>query len=156
MRKTGWIWLWVSVVVFLFDRITKELAQAHLTSYIPLPVMPSLNFTLAYNKGAAFSFLHTGSGWQVIFFASLAIFVVTLLLVWLRKLPAAVSWQAIGFTLIIGGALGNLWDRVCYGKVVDFIQLYYRHFYWPTFNIADSAICLGAVMLLIDQLRQKK
>lgn len=151
MRKiisnSGIVWLWVTLIVVIIDRITKYFASHYLIPYVAFPVMPGFNLTLSYNKGAAFSFLNSAPGWQVWFFGLIAVVVSLGVLLWLFRLPKREGWVCIALTLIIGGALGNLWDRVSYGQVIDFIQWYVANYYWPTFNIADSAICIGAVML---------
>jgi signal peptidase II len=145
--SSGLRWLWVTVIVLLLDRVTKYFAYNYLLAYYPLSVFPGFNLTLSFNKGAAFSFLNSESGWQVWFFGVIA-FVVSLgILVWLARLSSRERWVSIALCLIVGGALGNLWDRISYGHVIDFIQLYISHYYWPTFNVADSAICLGAAIL---------
>lgn len=153
--STGLRWLWVSVIVLGLDRITKILAQKHLVYNVALPVVPSFNLTLSYNRGSAFSFLNSASGWQVWMFGSVAVVVSIILVVWLKRLSASQKWLSIALALVIGGALGNLWDRFSYGHVVDFIELYVSNLYWPVFNIADSAICVGAVMLFWDAVRKK-
>lgn len=154
--QTGLKWLWVSVLVLALDRVTKMLALKHLTAFVALPVIPCFNLTLSFNRGSAFSFLDAASGWQVWMFGCIAIVVSLVLLVWMYRLSINQRWLAIALSLIIGGALGNLWDRFLYGHVVDFIDLYVSHLHWPVFNIADSAICIGAVMLLIDSVKNKK
>jgi len=110
------------------------------------------DLTLLYNKGAAFSFLANESGWQRWFFTVIAISVSSVLCVWLMKLKESEKWLAIALSLVIGGAIGNLYDRLAYGHVVDFIHLHWGGSYFPAFNIADSAISIGAAMLLIDSL----
>ena len=146
--RSGLCWSWITIVVLTLDRLTKNLAQEYLSAYMPLAVAPGFNLTLSYNKGAAFSFLEQMPG-QTWIFGTIAVMVSFAIIVWLSRL----SWReynvCIALTLIIGGALGNLWDRVVYGHVIDFIQLYVSHFYWPVFNIADSAVCVGAGMLFI-------
>lgn len=154
--STGLQWLWISVIVLIVDHITKVLAQKYLSLYEPLPVIPSFNLTLTYNRGSAFAFLDSASGWQVWMFGMIAIFVSIAILIWLYRLSAKQKWVSIALTLIVGGALGNLWDRFSYGHVIDFIQVYISHYSWPVFNIADSAICIGAVMLFIDSVWKKK
>jgi signal peptidase II len=154
--STGLRWLWISVIVLALDRITKVLAQKYLIFNDPHPVMPFFNFTLSYNRGSAFSFLNSASGWQVWMFGTIAIIVSLAILVWLKRLSATQRWMSIALTLIVGGALGNLWDRFSYGHVVDFIDLYVSHFHWPVFNIADSAICVGAFMLFCDAVFDRK
>jgi signal peptidase II len=146
----GTRWLWIAVVVFGLDRFTKHMAEAYLNAYTELPIIPGFNLTLSYNKGAAFSFLDQAPGWQTWFFGSVAVLVTIGIIVWLSRLPARDRWVSIALSLVVGGALGNLWDRINYGQVTDFIQLYVSHYYWPVFNIADSAVCVGAFMLFIS------
>ncbi|OGT47848.1 MAG: signal peptidase II [Gammaproteobacteria bacterium RIFCSPHIGHO2_12_FULL_41_20] len=145
---TGLVWLWVTVLVVIADRITKYAANAFLIPYEALPVMPSFNLTLAYNKGAAFNFLDSASGWQGIFLGSIAVIVSVCILVWMYRNSAKQYWLNVTLAFILGGALGNFWDRLEYGHVVDFIQLYISHWSWPVFNVADSAISVGTMMLL--------
>lgn len=153
--SSGLSWLWISVVVLMLDRVTKKLALTHLIPYTELPVFPGFNLTLSYNKGSAFGFLHHASGWQVWFFGLLGLVVCVAIIIWLARLSWRFAWTPIALCFIIGGALGNVWDRILYGHVIDFIQLYISHFYWPTFNIADSAICLGALMLALSASAKK-
>ena len=108
---------------------------------------------LAYNSGAAFRFLADAGGWQRWFFLTLGAVVSVSLLVWMRRLQPGQRGLAIALALILGGAVGNIIDRALYGQVIDFIQLYYRQWYWPAFNIADSAISIGAALLIVDSLR---
>ena len=143
-------WLWVSGVVLLADQCTKLLADAMLTLYQPVAVMPYLAMRKAYNSGAAFSFLADESGWQRWFFIVLALIVITVLVVWLRRLPVAEVRARLALALILGGAAGNVIDRLLYGHVIDFIDVYYESWHWPAFNIADSAIFVGACLLLLD------
>lgn len=142
-------WLWISGTVVVADQISKLIADRLLELHVQVPVMPSFNFTLIYNAGAAFSFLSDAGGWQRWLFSLLAIAVCFVLFIWLRRLDSGEKWTAIGLSLVLGGALGNLIDRMVYGYVIDFIQWYYKEFYWPTFNIADSAITVGASILVI-------
>ena len=145
-------WLGISVVVILLDQLTKQLAEARLVYAEPLAVMPSFNLTLLYNRGAAFSFLSDAGGWQRWFFVAVSILASIALVFWLRKLKTGQWLLAVALALVLGGAIGNLIDRLWLGHVVDFIQVYYRDFYWPAFNIADSAIAVGAVLLVWDGL----
>lgn len=154
--NTGLRWLWVTVIVLSLDRFTKSLALHFLEFHQPHPVIPFFNFTLAYNKGAAFSFLNTASGWQVWFFGVLALSISAVLLVWLKRLRYQQWWVSIALSCIIGGALGNLWDRIAYGYVIDFIELYISYWHWPVFNLADTAICLGATMLVLEAIFKRK
>ena len=145
-------WLLLSAVVVALDLWTKALASEHLALHQPVPVFPGFNLTLMHNEGAAFSFLHSAGGWQRWFFAAIAIVVSTVIVVWLTRLKSGQRWLALALAMILGGALGNLWDRLTLGYVVDFIQVYYGRWSWPAFNLADSAITLGAVILVLDSL----
>jgi signal peptidase II len=149
-------WLWVSGVVLLADQCTKLLADAMLTLYQPVAVMPYVAMRKAYNSGAAFSFLADGSGWQRWFFIVLAVIVISVLLVWLRRLPTGDVRARLALALIIGGAAGNVIDRLMYGYVIDFIDVYYESWHWPAFNIADAAISVGALLLLLDVFQRDK
>lgn len=149
-------WLWVSGLVVVLDQLTKLWAASALTYGEAVPVMPYFNLTLLHNTGAAFSFLSQGGGWQRGFFILIALVVCVVLLLWLARLRQAERWLAVAITLVIGGAIGNLIDRIAFGYVIDFIDLYYGAWHWPAFNIADSAIFVGAVMLAIDALRGEK
>lgn len=143
-------WLWLSVAVIALDQITKALASAHLVLHEPVPVVPLFNLTLMHNSGAAFSFLAQAGGWQRWFFVAVAIAVSVALAWWLRQLQRNQLWLAVALALVLGGALGNVWDRVTLGYVVDFVDVYYGDWHWPAFNVADSAISVGAIMLLVD------
>lgn len=154
--STGLRWLWISVLVIGLDRVTKVLVQKYLLAYTALPVLPFLNFTLQYNTGSAFSFLDSASGWQVWMFAGIAIIVSAVILVWMKRISASQTGLGVALALVVGGAIGNLWDRFSYGHVIDFIDVYVSHFHWPVFNIADSAICIGAFMLFCDAVFYKK
>lgn len=143
-------WLWLSGVVIGIDQLTKYIAETQLQFQVPVEVMPSFNWFLAYNTGAAFSFLSEAGGWQRWFFVGLALFAATIILAWLKRLPHGRNREAIALSLILGGAIGNVIDRLLYGRVIDFIQWYYADYYWPSFNIADSAIFLGAIILIMD------
>lgn len=145
-------WLWVTAVVIILDQVTKQVAQSLLVFQVPVPVIPFFNFTLSYNTGAAFSFLAEAGGWQRWFFVLLALFVSAVIFFWIKKLPPTERWVAIALAMILGGALGNVIDRVLFGHVIDFIHLYYEQWSWPIFNIADSAISVGVTMLIIDGL----
>jgi len=149
MRK----WLIIAALVIIADQLTKFIAVENLQYQIPVYVMPSFNWFLAYNTGAAFSFLGDAGGWQRWFFIGLAIVVSIVLLIWLRNLKDDRKWEAFSLALILGGAIGNVIDRIYLGHVIDFIQLYYDTFYWPAFNVADSAICVGAAILIWDGLK---
>jgi len=155
MLNTGLRWIWVTFVVIALDQATKYWAQKYLQAYDALPIAPGFNLELSYNTGSAFGFLHQASGWQIWFFGILAALVSIAIFIGLMRLSWRQYWVCIALSCIIGGALGNLFDRLLYHHVIDFIQLYVSHFYWPTFNIADAAICLGAFMLLVHGLKER-
>lgn len=148
--------LLIALSVILLDQATKLWAEAALSYAAPVPVFPSLNLTLMHNHGAAFSFLGDAGGWQRWFFLALALGVSTWLIVWMRGLKAHERWTGFALALIIGGALGNAIDRIWHGFVIDFIDLYWTSYHWPAFNIADSAITVGAGLLVVRMLFEKK
>lgn len=143
-------WLWVSLGVLVLDQYSKVLVDSAMALHDSIELIPSLALRKIYNSGAAFSFLSDASGWQRWFFIALAVVVVVVLTVWLYRLPRNQTRMALALSLVLGGAAGNLVDRVFYGHVIDFIDVYYASWHWPTFNIADSAISIGAVLLLLD------
>jgi signal peptidase II len=145
-------WTWISVLVLALDQLTKQLASSYLHYAEPVAVMPLFNLTLVHNTGAAFSFLSQAGGWQRWFFAAIALLVSAGLLLWLKRLSAEKVWEAVALTLVLGGALGNVWDRILLGYVVDFLDFYYGNWHWPAFNVADMAISGGAAILIIDSL----
>ncbi|MBS36554.1 MAG: signal peptidase II [Thiotrichales bacterium] len=147
-------WLWVSVLIVAADQLTKFLAMEMLVLHQPVAVMPLLNMTLTFNPGAAFSFLGDAGGWQRWLFIGLAVVISIVILVWLMRVPAKAKWLPVGLALVLGGAVGNLWDRITIGRVVDFIDVYYSVWHWPAFNVADSAICVGAIILVITSIRE--
>lgn len=148
-------WLLLSVFVVVLDQATKWIAEGLLQPYVAHPVVPMLNLTLMYNEGAAFSFLAGAGGWQRWFFIGFASLMTVVLTVWLLRLPARDRLTAAALALIVGGAVGNLIDRVLTGRVVDFIDVYYGDWHWPAFNIADSAISVGVVLMLILAMRKE-
>ncbi len=151
-------WLLLSLLVLLLDQATKWLILSTLQPFEPVILSPNLNLTLMFNEGAAFSFLSNAGGWQRWLFTGLALVVSVVLTVWLLRLKRGEGWLAAGLALLIGGALGNLIDRILLGHVVDFIQVSLPFVPldlfnpWPAFNIADSAITLGVIILLIATL----
>jgi len=140
--------VWLAIILLVVDQLTKYWVNQTLILGEPIAIMPFLNFTLAYNDGAAFSFLAAMGGWQRWFFSGLAFVVGAGLLIWLTKLPKAWTVEVVGINLILSGAVGNLMDRVLAGRVTDFIDFYIGNWHYATFNIADIAITLGAAMLL--------
>jgi len=151
-NKMAFAWLLMSVVIITLDLWTKALAVESLTLYRPVELTSWLNMTLAYNYGAAFSFLSDAGGWQRWLFTGLSSVVTLVLIVWLVRLPAPEKRTAAALSLIIGGAVGNLIDRINNGYVVDFIDVYYNSWHFPAFNLADSAITGGVILLLVDGL----
>jgi signal peptidase II len=148
-------WLNLSALVIIFDQLTKWLMSNWLDLYETVAVVPYFNLTLAHNYGAAFSFLASAGGWQRWFFTLLAVVVSIVLIVWMKRLKAQARLEAISLALILGGAIGNVIDRVLHGYVIDFLDVYVGSYHWPAFNIADSAICVGAVLLIFDSFRSK-
>lgn len=146
-------WLWLAALVVVIDQATKIWAEAALVFAQPVELLPWFNLTLAYNRGAAFSFLADAGGWQRFFFLAIGVVAVVVIVVWLRRLGEHERVTAIGLALILGGAVGNIIDRAFYGHVVDFIDWHYGTWHWPAFNIADSAITLGAVLIVLASLR---
>ncbi|AXM97762.1 signal peptidase II [Pseudomonas plecoglossicida] len=151
-------WLWLSLLVLVLDQATKLYFNNALSMYQQIVVIPDyFSWTLAYNTGAAFSFLADSSGWQRWLFALIAVVVSGVLVVWLKRLGRNETWLAVALALVLGGALGNLYDRIVLGHVVDFILVHWKNtHYFPAFNLADSAITVGAVMLALDMFKSKK
>jgi len=144
------------VGVLILDQCTKLLADAMLSMHQSVVLLPFLALRKAYNYGAAFSFLGDASGWQRWFFIVLALVVMGILVTWLRRLPPGNTGARVALVLILGGAAGNVIDRLVYGYVIDFIDVFYGSWHWPTFNIADSAISVGAFLLLLDAFREHR
>lgn len=149
-RKSQLVWLWLSALVVIIDQITKYVADEYLSYGRAVELLPVFDLTLAYNTGAAFSFLADAGGWQRWFFSVLAGVVSVVLVVWIKRLKPQETWLALALALILGGAVGNLYDRVMLGYVIDFISVHYQHYYFPAFNVADSAISVGAAILILD------
>ena len=153
--RNGWYslgWYGLAALVVLLDQYTKVLAEGVLDYGRPVEVFSWFNLTLQYNTGAAFSFLSDAGGWQRYFFSGVAALISLVLVVWLYRLPRDQKWLALALALILGGALGNVWDRIALGHVVDFISVHYAGRYFPAFNLADSAISVGAAIMIFDSL----
>jgi len=148
-------WLWLSLVVIVLDQATKFLVTRFLALYERVEVLPVLDFTLLHNTGAAFSMLAGASGWQRWFFIGLACVVSVVLVVWIWRTPRGEKLLPLALSLILGGAIGNAIDRIWHGYVVDFIHAHWGEAYFPAFNIADSAITVGAALLILDAFREK-
>jgi signal peptidase II len=155
LKRRNLRWVWLSLAVIVLDQITKQLIIKSLVPYVPKKVLPFFDLNLMFNRGAAFSFMSSTSGasW---FFGIIAVVVSVFILIWLLRLPQGKAWLACGLSLVLGGALANLIDRVIYGTVIDYLYFHVGKWSWPAFNLADSAICIGAVMLLLDVFIQKK
>jgi signal peptidase II len=154
--QTALTTLWLALVLIILDQLTKYWANTSLEFMQPYAVMPNLNFTLIYNEGAAFSFLSDMGGWQRWFFAALAVGVSAGLVYWLSRLPKVWTAEVISINLILSGAIGNVIDRIWQGKVTDFIDFYIGTWHYATFNVADVAISIGAVLLIYSEFFVKK
>jgi signal peptidase II len=153
--KSGLWWLPVSIIVFLLDQWTKTIATESLKIYEAVVVNDYLNWTLMHNEGMAFSLLADQSGWQRWAISIVAIVIVIWLLFWLRKSEFKAKFLNLGLVFVIGGALGNTYDRLNLGYVIDFIEAHYNDNFWPAFNVADTAISLGAFLLILDIIFEK-
>lgn len=142
--------LGIAAAVVVLDQVTKWLAFHYLLGHAAVAIAPFLNLVLVFNRGAAFGFLNDAGNWQNMFFVVVALIACFVILNLLRRLEWRNSAVAVGLSLILGGAIGNVIDRLVYGYVIDFIDVYYRSWHWPAFNIADSAITVGAVLLILD------
>lgn len=144
-------WLWLTALVVALDQYTKRLVVEHFALYQGVTLNPMLQLMRLHNTGAAFSFLSTAGGWQRWAFVALGLIVSAAILVWLLRLPArGRGLLAASLALVMGGALGNVVDRILAGYVVDFIRVHYQDWYFPAFNVADSAITIGAGLLILD------
>lgn len=160
-KPNALIWLLLSLAIIVLDQLTKYWVLTRLPEYTAIPVIDGFwNWYRTYNTGAAFSFLSDAGGWQQYLFAILAVVITVVLAVWLSRTRRGDWKTAVPFAMVIGGALGNVIDRLQHGHVVDFVQWYWRDHYWPAFNLADSAIVCGAVGIallgLIDGSRSRK
>ena len=147
-------WLGLSLAVIVLDQLSKWFVAGHMQVYQTLYVLPVFNVALLHNTGAAFSMLAGQPGWQRWFFVILALGIAGLIVTWLVRMPASSTrWMAAGLALVAGGAVGNVWDRLAQGYVVDFLQFHWHQsWYFPAFNVADTAITIGAAGLILDEL----
>ena len=143
-------YLWLTAMVLALDQTSKWLMVSWLSLYETVAIIPYFNLTMAHNTGAAFSLLADAGGWQKWFFIGLASVISVILLIWLKNLKPQAKLEALSISMILGGAIGNVVDRINYGYVIDFLDVYYGAYHWPAFNFADSAICIGVVLLVID------
>ena len=151
-QKSSLIWLWLAVVIVVLDLWSKFVTNTSLDYGVPVEILPVFDLRLSYNTGAAFSFLADAGGFQRWFFVVIAVGVSAMLVVWMKRTPRWQWWVGIAQALVLGGALGNLYDRVVQGYVIDFISLHYGEYYFAVFNLADVAISVGATLLIIDML----
>jgi signal peptidase II len=156
MLSKKYLWILIAVFIFVIDRVTKSLVLNHLTLAEPVNILSMLNLLFTFNTGAAFGFLNKASGWQEWLFITIAVGVSIFLIIWQLRIPVKYLWLKIAAALILGGTLGNLYDRIVFHKVIDFLDFYFKKWHYPVFNIADAAICVGATMLIIDILLQEK
>ena len=145
-------WYLLAAVVIVLDQWSKNWMSGHLAYGESWAITSFFNFTLHYNPGAAFSFLSDAGGWQRWFFTVIAVVFSCVIVVWIARLPRGRWLESLALAFILGGAIGNLYDRLMLGHVVDFIVVHYQNSYFPAFNLADSAICFGAFLLIVDML----
>jgi signal peptidase II len=148
-------WLAIAALIVALDQLSKWAALAWLAPHAPLALAPFLNLTLTFNRGAAFGFLSAAPGWQNALFIAIAVVAAAVIVHMLRGLKPGERWLAFGLALILGGALGNLVDRLVHGYVIDFIDFHVAGWHFWTFNVADSAISIGAALLVVDALRSR-
>lgn len=149
-KQTGWHLWWLMLVVLLLDQISKQVVIANMQLFDSIDLLPFFNLTYVRNYGAAFSFLSDAGGWQRWFFTLIAVVISAVLAVWLARNSKSQLKLNLALSLVLAGAIGNLIDRSVYGYVIDFLHLYYQNWHYPAFNIADSAICIGAALLIWD------
>lgn len=148
-NKTAWPYIFVSVLIIVFDQCTKFYFASHFTETTLVRIFPFLNFILRFNAGAAFSFLGGQNGWQIYLLSGISIVVSLILMIWLTRLSRREWWIALPVSFVLGGAIGNLIDRVRFGVVIDFIDFHVGNWHYATFNIADSFVCIGAAWLML-------
>lgn len=150
MKSTGLRWLWLALVVLVVDLGSKQWVMTHFQLGESLPLIPFFNLTYAHNPGAAFSFLADKDGWQRWFFAVIALAITAALLVLMYRSSASQKLNNMAYAMIIGGAVGNLTDRIVHGYVIDFVDFYINDWHYPIFNIADAGICIGALLIVLE------
>ena len=149
-KNTALRWLWLTVVFLLLDQVTKHWVAGSMDLFQSVAVFPFFNITYVHNPGAAFSFLADQGGWQRWFFTVIAVLASIIFIYWLAKTPKDNKLLGISFSLLLSGALGNLIDRLFLGYVIDFLDFYVGSYHWPAFNVADSAIFIGAALMILD------
>lgn len=145
-------WLWLTALVIVLDQVSKRLVVATMQLYETIELLPFFQLTYVRNTGASFSLLAGAGGWQRWLFVGIASFASVAIVFWLMRLPKDKHWEAAAWALVLGGALGNLIDRIAYGYVIDFLDVFYQRWHFPAFNVADSAITVGVGVLLVDVL----
>ncbi|QSV13648.1 signal peptidase II [Photobacterium ganghwense] len=158
LKQSGVRWLWLAALVFIVDIASKLVVMNTMEYGWPnrIELLPFFNLLYVHNYGAAFSFLSDAGGWQRWLFTAIALGVCALLVFWMRRSPASNKLANSSYAMIIGGALGNLFDRMYHGFVVDFLDFYVGNYHWPAFNIADTAICIGAGLIILEGLIDDK
>ncbi|MHA2939566.1 signal peptidase II [Vibrio sp. RC27] len=157
IKQSGLRWLWLALLIFIADIGIKLLVMDKMGYGWAnrIEVTSFFNLLYVHNHGAAFSFLSDQGGWQRWLFSSIAFFVVAMLMFWMGKQSSAEKWSNCAYALVIGGAVGNVFDRIVHGFVVDYLDFYWGSYHFAAFNLADSAICIGAGMLILDGFRTK-
>jgi signal peptidase II len=155
-NKSSLQWLWITAIFLIIDQISKQWVAGSMDLYQSINILPFFNITYAQNHGAAFSFLADQGGWQRWFFTSIAAIASIVFLVWLKRTPKEQYILAASLACMLSGALGNLIDRLLFGYVIDFLDFYVKGYHWPTFNVADSIIFVGAALMIIDSFMQDK
>jgi signal peptidase II len=156
LRTTGLRFTWISLIAIVLDQVTKQAIVGSMDLYQSIQVLPFFNLTYVHNYGAAFSILYDAGGWQRYFLSALALIVSAVIVWWLRQSTKEQILLPVAFNFILGGALGNVLDRILHGYVIDFLDFYYNTYHWPAFNVADSAIFIGAALLIIDMFVNKE
>ena len=149
-KESGWRLWWLMLLVLVADQVSKQVVIANMQLFDSIDLLPFFNLTYVRNYGAAFSFLSDAGGWQRWFFTLIAVVISAVLAVWLARNNKAQLKLNLALSLVLAGAIGNLIDRSVYGYVIDFLHVYYQNWHYPAFNIADSAICIGAALLIWD------
>lgn len=150
ISSTGLRWLWLALIILALDLVSKQWVMANFWLGESMAIMPSINLFYSYNSGAAFSFLADESGWQRWIFSLIAVVIIVILLVIMYRSDYRVRLSNAAHAMVIGGALGNFFDRIVHGVVIDFIDIYIGSWHWPTFNIADLAICTGTILIILE------
>jgi signal peptidase II len=156
ITDTGLRFIWISIIAIILDQVTKQAIIGSMDLYQSIQILPFFNLTYVHNYGAAFSILYDAGGWQRYFLSALALIVSAVIVWWLRQSTKQQVLLPVAFSFILGGALGNVLDRILHGYVIDFLDFYYGSYHWPAFNVADSAIFIGAALLIIDMFVNKE